>query len=86
VNRGFGERHPEMVAAIVKSLLEGNRPVREQLDVVGRAFGWTRDKTKQELTKVHLNLSNGLASSGRAPLGRHPKPAIDGHLKTGQRS
>ena len=61
VNRGFAERHPDMVAAIVKSLLEGNRLVREQpdsqLDVVGKAFGWTRDKTKQELAKVHL--SNG---------------------------
>lgn len=61
VNRGFAERHPDMVAAIVKSLLEGNRLVREQpdaqLDVVGKAFGWTRDKTKQELQKVHL--SNG---------------------------
>ena len=61
MNRGFAERHPDMVAAIVKSLLEGNRLVREQpdsqLDVVGKAFGWTRDKTKQELAKVHL--SNG---------------------------
>jgi len=53
-----------MVAAIVKSLLEGNRLVREQLDVVGRAFGWTRDKTKQELTKVNLNLSNGPENLG----------------------
>jgi len=61
VNRGFAERHSEMVAAIVKSLLEGNRLVREQpdaqLDVAGRAFGWTRDQTKQQLAKV--DLSNG---------------------------
>lgn len=61
VNRGFAERHPDMVAAIVKSLLQGNQMVRDQpdqqLDVVGRAFGWTREKTKQELAKVHL--SNG---------------------------
>lgn len=66
VNRGFAERHPGMVAAIVKSLIQGNQLVREQpdaqLDVVGRAFGWTREQTKQELSKVHLsNLPENLA-------------------------
>lgn len=66
VNRGFAEKHPDMVTAIVKSLLEGNQLVRDQpdsqLDVVGRAFGWSRDKTKQELAKVHLsNLPENLA-------------------------
>jgi len=66
VNRGFAEKHPDMVTAIVKSLLEGNQLVRDQpdsqLDVVGRAFGWSRDKTKQELAKVHFsNLPENLA-------------------------
>ncbi len=66
VNRGFAEQHPDMVQAIVKSLLEGNQLVRDdpdsQLDVIGRAFGWNRDKTKQELGKVHLaNLPENLA-------------------------
>jgi len=38
-----------MVAAIVESLLEGNRLVREQLDVVGRAFGWTRPRSPSRI-------------------------------------
>jgi NitT/TauT family transport system substrate-binding protein len=52
---------PKMVAGLVDGLLEGNKMVREnanaQLDVIGKAFKWDREKTKGELTKVHL--SNG---------------------------
>ena len=43
----------------MQGLLEGNRMVRDrpdaQLDVIGRAFKWTRDDTKAELAKVHLS-------------------------------
>ncbi len=59
LHRGFAEQHPEVVAGLVRGLLEGNRMVRDrpdgQLDVVGRAFKWTREKTKAELAKVHLS-------------------------------
>jgi NitT/TauT family transport system substrate-binding protein len=61
VNKGFAQANPKMVAGLVDGLLEGNRMVREnpnaQLDVIGKAFKWDREKTKNELTKVHL--SNG---------------------------
>jgi NitT/TauT family transport system substrate-binding protein len=61
VNKGFAQANPKMVAGLVDGLLEGNRMVREnpnaQLDVVGKAFKWDREKTKNELAKVHL--SNG---------------------------
>ena len=43
----------------MQGLLEGNRMVRDrpdaQLDVIGRAFKWTREDTKAELAKVHLS-------------------------------
>jgi NitT/TauT family transport system substrate-binding protein len=66
VHRGFAEQQPKMVAGLVHGLLEGNRMVRERpdnyLDVVGRAFKWTRDETKSELASVHLsNLPENLA-------------------------
>jgi len=58
VNKGFAQANPKMVAGLVDGLLEGNRMVREnpnaQLDVIGKAFKWDREKTKSELTKVHL--------------------------------
>src|SRR4030095_8411182 len=61
VNKGFAQANPKMVAGLVDGLLEGNRMVRENpnahLDVIGKAFKWDREKTKNELTKVHL--SNG---------------------------
>jgi NitT/TauT family transport system substrate-binding protein len=61
VNKGFAQANPKMVAGLVDGLLEGNRMVREtsnaHLDVIGKAFKWDREKTKNELTKVHL--SNG---------------------------
>ena len=66
VHRGLAEQHPHIVAGLVHGLLEGNRMVRdrqaEYLDVVGRAFKWSRDDTKAELASVHLsNLPENLA-------------------------
>jgi NitT/TauT family transport system substrate-binding protein len=66
VHRGFAEQHPQLVAGLVQGLLEGNRMVRERpndyLDVVGRAFKWSRDETKAELAHVHLsNLPESMA-------------------------
>jgi NitT/TauT family transport system substrate-binding protein len=59
LHRGFAEQHPEVVAGLVRGLLEGNRMVRDrpdaQLDVIGRAFRWSREDTKAELAKVHLS-------------------------------
>jgi NitT/TauT family transport system substrate-binding protein len=61
VNKGFAQAQPKMVEGLVAGLLEGNRLVRDnpdaQLEVIGKAFKWDREKTKGELAKVHL--SNG---------------------------
>jgi NitT/TauT family transport system substrate-binding protein len=66
VNRGFANQYPEKVAGLVDGILEGNRLVRDNpesyLDVIGSAFRWDRNKTKNELAKVHLsNLPENLA-------------------------
>ena len=66
VHRGLAEQNPQIVAGLVHGLLEGNRMVRDRqadyLDVVGRAFKWSRDDTKAELASVHLsNLPENLA-------------------------
>jgi NitT/TauT family transport system substrate-binding protein len=66
VNKGFAQQFPQMVAGLVQGLLEGNRLVRDQpdshVDVVAKAFKWTRDQTRAELAKVHLsNLPENLA-------------------------
>ena len=66
VNKGFAQEHPDMVAGLVDGLLQGNRMVRDnpesQLDVIGKAFKWDRQKTGDELAKVHLsNLPENLA-------------------------
>ncbi|MBA3297305.1 MAG: OmpA family protein, partial [Acidobacteria bacterium] len=59
LHRGFAEQHPKVVEGLVQGLLEGNRMVRDrpdsQLDVIGRAFKWTREDTKAELANVHLS-------------------------------
>lgn len=59
VHRGFAEQHPKVVEGIVQGLLEGNRMVRDQpdahIDVISRAFKWTREDTKSELASVHLS-------------------------------
>lgn len=61
VNKGFAQAQPKMVEGLVAGLLEGNKLVRDnpdpQLDLIGKAFKWDREKTRGELTKVHL--SNG---------------------------
>jgi len=54
------------VQGLVGGLMEGNRMVRDNpeanYDVVGKAFKWDRQKTKDELAKVHLaNLPENLA-------------------------
>jgi NitT/TauT family transport system substrate-binding protein len=58
VHRGFAEQQPKVIEGLVQGLLEGNRLVRDRpdqyLDVVGRAFKWSRDDTKKELANVHL--------------------------------
>lgn len=69
VNKGFAQAHPDMVTALVAGLLEGNRKVRDDenscLDIIGGAFGWDRENTKNELTKVHLaNLPENQAFFG----------------------
>jgi NitT/TauT family transport system substrate-binding protein len=65
VHRGFADQHPKMIEGLVQGLLEGNRMVRDRpdayLDLVGRAFKWSRE-AKEELAKVHLsNLPENLA-------------------------
>jgi NitT/TauT family transport system substrate-binding protein len=66
VHRGLAEKHPQIVSGLVQGVLEGNRLVRdrqaEHLDVVARAFKWSRDEAKAELSAVHLsNLPENLA-------------------------
>ncbi len=66
VNKGFAQEHPDMVAGLVDGLMQGNRMVRDnptaQYDVIGKAFKWDRQKTQDELAKVHLsNLPENLA-------------------------
>ena len=66
VNKGFALQNPKMVAGLAGGLLEGNRMVRDnpasQYDVIGKAFKWDRQKTQDELAKVHLsNLPENLA-------------------------
>ena len=66
VNKGFAQANPQMVAGLVQGLLEGNKMVRDNadahLDVVAKAFKWTREQARGELLKVHLsNLPENLA-------------------------
>lgn len=66
VNKGFAQAQPDVVAALVEGLLEGNRRVREGGDahdaLIERAFGWDAGDARPELAKVHLsNLPENLA-------------------------
>jgi NitT/TauT family transport system substrate-binding protein len=66
VNKGFAQQNPKMVEGLVDGLMEGNRMVTDnpssQYDVIGKAFKWDRQKTQDELAKVHLsNLPENLA-------------------------
>ncbi|HSN91964.1 MAG TPA: phosphate ABC transporter substrate-binding/OmpA family protein [Anaeromyxobacteraceae bacterium] len=59
VNRGFAEKHPDMVKGLVHGLLEGNRRLRDQqaanLATVAKAFKWSEAEARDELAKVHLS-------------------------------
>ncbi len=66
VNKGFAQQNPKLVQGLVGGLLEGNRMVRDNPEtnyaVIGKAFKWDRQKTIDELAKVHLaNLPENLA-------------------------
>lgn len=66
VNRGFAERHPEMVKGLVDGLLAGNQMVRREPQkyaaLLRRVFKWDEAQTQSELGKVHLaNLPENLA-------------------------
>ncbi|MFL5331736.1 MAG: hypothetical protein ACJ8H8_00815, partial [Geminicoccaceae bacterium] len=56
LHRGFAEGNPKIVQALVQGVLEGNRMVRDDrdahLDVIAKAFKWTRDKARDNLAKV----------------------------------
>ena len=69
VNKGFAKAHPEMVKGLVHGILEGNRRLRDQpaqnIGVVAKAFGWTEDEARDELSHVHLaNLPENRAFFG----------------------
>lgn len=59
VNRGFAKAHPDMVRGLVHGILEGNRRLRDQqaqnIGVVAKAFGWSEDDARDELSRVHLS-------------------------------
>lgn len=66
VNREFAAAHPQIVRGLVQGLLEGNRRLTEQptehLATVGKAFGWSEQKTRSELKGVHFaNLPENVA-------------------------
>ena len=58
VNKGFAKAHPEMVLGLVHGILEGNRRLRdnpaENLAVVAKAFKWSEQDARDELSHVHL--------------------------------
>lgn len=58
VNKGFAEKHPELVKGLVHGILEGNRRLRDDpaanVGVVQKAFGWSDADARDELSKVHL--------------------------------
>ena len=58
VNKGFAKANPKMVEGLVYGILEGNRRLRdnqaENLAVVAKAFKWSEDDAREELSHVHL--------------------------------
>jgi NitT/TauT family transport system substrate-binding protein len=58
VNKGFAKANPDMVKGLVHGILEGNRRLRDQqaenLAVVAKAFKWTEDEARKQLSHVHL--------------------------------
>jgi NitT/TauT family transport system substrate-binding protein len=59
VNKGFAKAHPDMIRGLVHGILEGNRRLRDQqaqnIAVVAKAFGWSEDDARDELSRVHLS-------------------------------
>jgi NitT/TauT family transport system substrate-binding protein len=69
VNRAFAAQNPKMVEGLVHGILEGNRRLRDDpaanVAVVARAFGWSEDEARDELSRVHLaNLPENRAFFG----------------------
>ena len=58
VNGGFAKANPDMVRGLVHGILEGNRRLRDQqaanIGIVAKAFGWSEQDAKDELSRVHL--------------------------------
>jgi NitT/TauT family transport system substrate-binding protein len=58
VNKGFAKANPEMVKGLVHGILEGNRRLRdsqaENLAVVAKAFKWSEEEARKQLSHVHL--------------------------------
>jgi NitT/TauT family transport system substrate-binding protein len=66
VNKGFAEKHADLVRGLVEGLMEGNRLVRadaaKHLPVIAKAMKWSDEDAKRELQKVHFaNLPENLA-------------------------
>lgn len=59
VNKGFATANPKFVEGLVHGILEGNRLLRDQkaehLAVVARAFKWSEEDARDELSRVHLS-------------------------------
>jgi len=58
VNKGFAKANPKMVQGLVHGILEGNRRLRdnqaENIGVVAKAFKWSDEQARTELSHVHL--------------------------------
>ena len=66
VNKGFSDANPKVVQGLVAGLIAGNQALRDDpkpyLAAIAKAFKWTPEKAKEELTRVHLsNLPENLA-------------------------
>jgi NitT/TauT family transport system substrate-binding protein len=59
VNKAFATAHPDWVRGLVHGILEGNRRLRdsqaEHVAVVARAFKWSEEDARDELSRVHLS-------------------------------
>lgn len=59
VNKGFATAKPEWTRGLVHGLLEGNRLLRDDqaqyVGIVSKAFKWTDEESRDELSKVHLS-------------------------------
>jgi NitT/TauT family transport system substrate-binding protein len=59
VNKGFATAQPDWTRGLVHGLLEGNRLLRDEqaqhIGIVSRAFKWTDEESRDELSKVHLS-------------------------------